>query len=383
VSAVAPAQTFWQLVGDAAAGAAVRVERLSTGELLFESAAGALRQGARAMRTDDRFHLASIAKTMTATLVLQLAEEGAFGAAGLDATLASTGTLTPVVIDELLLVKGQSLGHALTLRHLLTHTGGLRDAMVDDREHLGGPAPASLIGALMSQGVDPRHCWRPWDSAHPADPEAGVLNWYLNEVAQAGLSGPGQAFHYSDTGFVLLGLVVEHVCGLQLHAALAQRLFAPLGLEQTYLAYVGDPAGLAADRMPESEPWMGPLPCLSLGLSLSFDWGGGGVVSTAAELATFHRALLQGRLFRNPASLQAMTAWQQPVGLKAPRSGVGLGLFRTEMGGQTWVGHSGAWGCKMFAALAADLLVTGTLNRADAPDDWHAQIAAAVLAHPQ
>jgi D-alanyl-D-alanine carboxypeptidase len=380
VSAPKPARTFQLLAGDGVAGAAVRVEQLSTGELLFESAAGDLRQGARAMRADDRFHLASIAKTMTAALVLQLAEEGAFGKEGLDATLVSTGTLTPVVVDQLLLVDGQSVGHALTLRHLLTHTGGLRDAMVDDHEQLGGPAPASLIGALMSQHVDPRHRWRPWDPAHPAAPEAGVLNWYLNEVAPAGLSHPGQGFHYSDTGFVLLGLVVEHLSGLPLHEALQQRIFAPLNLQRTYLAYVGDPPNLGPDRLPESEPWMGSLPCLSLGLSLSFDWGGGGVVSTAAELAAFHRALLQGRLFRSPASLQAMTAWQQPLGLKAPRSGVGLGLFRTEMGGHTWVGHSGAWGCKMFAAPAADLLVTGTLNRADAPDDWHAQLATAVLA---
>ena len=283
-----------------------------------------------------------------------------------------------MVLDELLIIDGQPWGEALTLRHLLGHTGGLRDAMVDDATRLGGPAPGSLIGALMSRLVDPGHRWVPWDPRDPASAQAGVLNWYLNEVACAGLSLPGNAFHYSDTGYVLLGLVVERVSGVPLHRAMSDRLFAPLGLRNTYLAYVGDPPDLQADRLPESEPWMGPVPCLSLGVSLSFDWGGGGVVSTAAELAAFHRALLAGRLFRDPRSLQAMTCWRQPAGLKPPRSGVGLGLFRTEQQGLEWIGHSGAWGCKMFAAPAADLLVTGTLNRADAAEDWHARLAAAL-----
>jgi D-alanyl-D-alanine carboxypeptidase len=375
-----PDATFDALCAGSPAGATARIEQLSSGELLFERSAGVLRAGGRSMASADRFHLASIAKTMTAAVLLQLAEEGAFGTAGIDATLASTGTLPPKVIDRLLQIDGQPCGHLLTLRHLLQHTGGLRDAMVDDLQQLGGPAPGSLIGALMAGRIEPGHAWRPWDAACIDTPTAGVLNFYLDAVADAGLAPPGQAFHYADTGFVLLGLVIEAVSGAALHAAYRSRLFGPLGMPDSYLAYTGDPPGMRADRLPESEPWMGAMPCLSAGVSLSFDWAGGGVVSTAADLARFLRGLLDVRLFRQPETLAAMRDWTRPPGLRAPRTGVGLGLFRTQLRGKEFIGHSGAWGSKMFAVPARDLLVTGSLNRGDAPDDWHAQLVDALLA---
>ncbi len=360
------------------AGGVARIERLSTGEVRFERAAGCLRQSGRAMQVTDRYHLASIGKTMTATVLLQLAEEGRFGAMGIDSPLVATAALSAAVIDRLLCVDGKSVGKLITLRHLLSHTAGLRDAMEDDHHQLGGPAAGSIIGALMSGQINPLHHWVPWDDSRPDVAQAGVLNWYLHEVANAGLSQPGTAFHYADTGYVLLGLVIETVLGKPLHQALRERLFAPLNLQNTYLAYTGDPSDLGADRMPESEPWMGQMPCLSTGVSLSFDWAGGGVVSTAAEQATFLRALLQGGLFREASTLSNMTRFAKPEGLGAPRLGVGLGLFHTRLNGIEFVGHSGAWGAKMVAAPAHDLLVTGTLNRADAPNDWHARLVAAL-----
>ena len=369
---------FDTLVAGQVPGAAVRVERLSSGQCLFEGAAGLLRHGGRAMQPGDRYHLASIGKTFTAALVLQLAEEGRLGAAGIDTPLAATAALPDDVLDRLLAVQGRPLGHALTLGHLLQHTGGLRDAMVDDRDQCGGPSPGSLIGALITGRLDPAHRWVPWDAELADVPRAGVLNWYLHEVADAGLAAPGAAFHYSDTGYVLLGLVIEATTGLPLHQALQQRLLAPLGLVDTYLAYTGDPDGLPVDRMPESEPWMGAMPCLSAGVSLSFDWAGGGIVSTAAEQAAFLRALLQGRLFRQAGTLTSMTARSRVDGLLPPRTGVGLGLFHTRLQGIDFIGHSGAWGSKLFAAPALDLLVAGTLNRTDAPDDWHARLLAAL-----
>lgn len=374
----AVADTFGALTRGHQAGSAVRIERLSTGELLFEAAHGLRRMQGPPMRASDRYHLASIGKTFTAILVLQLAEEGRFGPQGIDARLADTGALPSGVIDRLLLVEGASCGSAITLRQLLQHTAGLRDAMVDDQQTLGGPAPASLIGALAAQKLPPTRRWVPWAPALPDVPDAGVLNWYLNGVAHAGLWLPGARFHYSDTGYVLLGLAVEAACGLPLHDAMRQRITTPLGLSNTYLAYVGDPADLQPDREPESEPWMGSLPCLTSGVSLSFDWGGGGVVSTAAEQTRFLRAVLQARLFRDQATFEMMTLCAQPDGLRAPRVGVGLGLFRTRHHGIDFIGHSGAWGCRLFAAPERDLLIAGTLNRADAPDDWHAQLVAAL-----
>lgn len=360
--------------GQGITGAVVRLER-GDGSLLWEGAAGRARaDGESPLVPGDRFHVASIAKTMTAVLVLQHLERGAFGPDGLDARLADLGVLSDDVVARLSRSGGQSFGGAITLRQLLTHTAGIRDAMVDDASRLGAgaPAPGSLVGRMLGPGGDPRRAWVPWDPARPDDPLAGVVNFYLNSgIAAAALAAPGQSFHYSDTGFVLLGLVAERVGAAPLHAQLREGIFAPLGLADTYLAYRDDPPGMDATRRPEADCWAGATPCLSAGVNLSFDWAGGGVVSTARALNGFLRALLAGHLFARRGTLDAMLDWQVPAGLEPPRTGVGLGIFRTDSPCGALIGHSGAWGAKMLYGPALDLFLAGTVNQSAAPADWH------------
>jgi D-alanyl-D-alanine carboxypeptidase len=265
-------------------------------------------------------------------------------------------------------------GAGITLRHLLTHTAGLRDAMVDDTDRIGGPAPGSLIGRLMGEDGDPARPWVPWDPSRPDDPDAGLINFFLNSgIAGAALGPPGQAFHYSDTGYVLLGLVLQRVDARPLHEQLREEIFEPLGLHDSYLAYRDDPPGLGAARRPEADCWAEGTPCLSAGVNLSFDWAGGGVVATARDLIAFLRALLGGRLFDRPETLQVLLDWQVPAGLEPPRSGVGLGLFRVQSPCGPLIGHSGAWGAKMFFAPDLDLYLAGTTNQSASPHDWHWQ----------
>lgn len=367
-----------EMLGELHRGAALptnpllRLE-LGDGRVLGEGAAGTARaDGADALTPAHRFHIASIAKTMTAVLVLRQFERGAFGSSGLDARLADLGVLPDGVIARLSRRGEENFGAKITLRHLLTHTSGLRDAMVDDAGQLGGPAPGSLIGRMMGPGGDPRKAWVPWDPAHPDGRDAGVVNFFLNSgISAAALSPPGQSFHYSDTGFVLLGLAVERFGGAPLHAQLRQQILAPLGLDDTYLAYRDDPPDLGSARQPESDCWAASTPCLSAGANLSFDWAGGGVVSTASSLIAFLRALLAGQLFERRATLDAMLDWQVPPGLEAPRTGVGLGIFRTQSSCGPLIGHSGAWGGKMFYCPQLDVHVAGTTNQSESPADWH------------
>jgi D-alanyl-D-alanine carboxypeptidase len=350
----------------------VRIER-ADGTLLWEGASGQARADEVGDLTPQhRFHVASIAKTMTAALVLRRLESGAFGRAGLDARLVDLDVLPGREVERLSRYGSANCGSSITLRHLLTHTAGLRDAMVDDTAQLGGPAPGSLIGRLMGAGGDPMRAWVPWDPSRPDDSDAGVINFFLNSgIAGTALGLPGQAFHYSDTGYVLLGLALERVAGRPLHEQLREEIFAPLGLHDSYLAYRDDPPGLGSARRPEADCWAEGTPCLSAGISLSFDWAGGGVVSTARDLIAFLRALLGGRLFDHRETLQAMIDWLAPSGLEPPRSGVGLGLFRVQSSCGPLIGHSGAWGAKMFYAPDLDLYIAGTTNQSASPHDWH------------
>lgn len=354
------------------AGAGLRVER-ADGSLLWEGACGLAGPDGPAMTAATPFHLASIAKTFTATLVLQLLGEGAFGGAGLDTPFVGLPPFARHLGDRL-------APAGTTLRHLLTHTAGLRDTMEDGPAALGGPegpAPGSLLAHVI--GANPGQGWEPWDPARPDDPLAGVINWYLaTGTAAAPLSAPGERFRYSDTGYVLLALVAEAAAGKSYPALVRERILDPLGLgEAVYMPWREPrPDGLPS---PDAEVWMGPVPVLASGGNLSFDYGGGGLVARPDALIAFLRALLAGQLFATSEPLAAMTAWQAYEGLAAPRRAVGLGLFETGFGDLRFIGHSGAWSGRMLYAPDHRLFLAGSLNRAGAPNDWHARILRAIL----
>lgn len=366
-----------------AESAVARIEAPAEG-FVYEHAVGIARTDTgEAMTTDHRFHTASVSKSMTALLVVQLADEGALGPEGVDARYVEFGVFPDEVQERLLTRGGQSVFANVTLRHMLSHTSGFRDAFVDDgsrtSKELGRPAPGSIIGSDASRNFTA--AWSPWLPDGDTTEERGVINFYLSQPDMAeALSEPGTAFHYSDTAFVLLALLVERVTGESYHANLRDRILTPCDLRDSYLAYRDDPP-LGPRRQPESDVHAFGIPMLSSGKDLSFDWGGGGLVTTARDLVRFQRALAEHRPPSSSRILSDMTAWTRPAGLAEPRTGVGLGLFRTRYpGGELW-GHSGAWGAKMDCDQAAGIYFAGTVNQAGAPSGWHHPMIARVAEH--
>lgn len=353
-------------------GAMIRIDRPGRGPTIALAAGRARADGDGPLTPDCPFHLASVAKTMTAVLVMQLKEAGLLD---LDAPFARYGVMPEPALSQL------PSGGMFTCRQLLMHIAGLRDGMVDDNRTLsaqaGGIAPGSLIGGLLAGDRGGKR-WCAWDAERPDDADAGTINHYLIHSNRA-LGAAGAAFHYSDTGFVLMAILVEKLLGMPLHDALRERVFDPLHMGRSYLACRADP-DLGPSREPEAEIWMGDRGLLATGVDLSFDWGGGGVVSTLADLNTFLIGLIGGALFEDAVTLREMCAWQSPEGLALPRTGVGLGLFRQDVAGVEMWGHSGAWGAKMFHAPAHSLFFSGTVNQALAPPDWHVPFIIEALA---
>lgn len=366
-----------------AESAVARIEAPAEG-FVYEHAVGIARADTgEAMTPDHRFHTASVSKSMTALLVVQLAEEGALGPEGLDARYVDFEVFPDEIQERLLTRDGEPVFADVTLRHILSHTSGFRDAFVDDgsqtSRELGRPAPGSIIGSDASRNFTV--AWSPWLPDGDTTEERGVINFYLSQpgITEA-LSEPGLAFHYSDTAFVLLALLVERVTGESYHANLRDRIFTPCDLRDSYLAYRDDPP-LGPRRQPESDVHAFGIPMLSSGKNLSFDWGGGGLVTTARDLLRFQRALAENRPPGSSRILSEMTAWTRPAGLAEPRIGVGLGLFRTRYpGGELW-GHSGAWGAKMDCDQDAGIYFAGTVNQASAPAGWHHPLIARVAEH--
>jgi D-alanyl-D-alanine carboxypeptidase len=351
------------------------------------------------MTKDHQFHLASVGKTFTATLILQLSEEGRLGPDGLDTSLIQLEPFDEATLDRLLIVDGISYGREITVRQLLLHSSGLKDQYGDDangtsEDYSGQLAPGGLLVQFLRDIPAHMEClqdascdgstlitrknWQHWDSQQPDDPYAGMLNFYINQMGHGGLCAPGSCFQYSDIGYVILGLIAEKVSGKSLHGLLRERIFDPLALDKSYLAYGVDPDA-SSREVAMSDFDMGGIPAVSAGINLSFDWGGGGVVATAPELNKYFRALLEGRLFANPDTLAQMIDWQLIPGLEDDKSGIGLGLFRFKgPGGIDFWAKFGAWGAGMIFDPVTGAFIAGTQNGLYGPKTWSTQSVSAL-----
>jgi|GEM_PF-1044723 len=292
--------------------------------------------GSAGVPPDATFPLASVTKTFTATVVLQLIEEGRLG---YDAPL--TGFFPPDFLDSLHQHGQQSWGRRITVRQLLRHTAGLADYILDN--------PALLAGVESGGG--------------PTWTRAALWQSYFRQgLARKARFPPNDTLHaYSDTHYLLLGQLIERVTAEALADVFRRRLFGPLGMTSAYLAY--DEA--APLPQPVANPYWGRRSLA--GVNFSFDWGGGGLVMANADLHRYWRALWQGKLFRDPASRQRLTDWVRGPHPLAPDFRYGSGLVRARFEGlPELVGHAGFFKSFMVYFPEHDLYLTGTLGQAEA-----------------
>jgi D-alanyl-D-alanine carboxypeptidase len=172
------------------------------------------------------------------------------------------------------------------------------------------------------------------------------------------VAAPGKQHHYSDTGYILLGEIVERVSGESLGAAVRRLVgFRRLGLDHTYWEQLEPtPAG----AKPRAHQYADDFDNITLDASHDL-YGGGGLVSTVGDLTRFYRALFHGRVVHDRRLRREMT--------KVPRvnrrSGAGMGIFRTDIDGQTCFEHPGYWGTDAVHCPALDLTLVRTINQAD------------------
>jgi D-alanyl-D-alanine carboxypeptidase len=245
-------------------------------------------------RSVDRFRVASVTKTFVATVVLQLAAE------------------QKLTIDdpvERWLPGLVPKGSAITLRQLMNHTSGLFDYDADKKWQ------AARI-------ANPRRIWTPRELVAIA-------------MSHRPLFAPGKGWSYSNTNYVLLGLVVEAVTRHSLGVELQRRVFGKLALRSTSYplkTLLGGrfAHGYFVSRPPLKAP-RGTL--LDVNAASPSAWGAGQIVSNAGDLITFFAALLGGRLLP-PAQLAAMETL-------VPGHDYGLGLAVTQTPCGTAYGHNG------------------------------------------
>jgi D-alanyl-D-alanine carboxypeptidase len=312
-------------VAAGAPGALARVEAPRVG-LVWAGAAGYLaRDGGRALGPGDAFRVASATKSVTAVVVVRLAGEGRLA---LDEPLSEQ--LAPELLDRW---RALDALPRTTVRQLLTHTAGVPNYFGEE----------SFMARVREE---PGRAWRPMElvdhaAAHGTPPFP-----------------PGQGFQYSDTGFVIAAILAERATGRQLHEIYRELVFDPLGMDETWLE------GHEPARNPEpAHHYTDELDWTTI--SPTIDWAGGGLVTTAPDLARFVRGLWSGRIV-DFDGLRELTRWTPgasfPPGhmLRYDRYGLGMGSIGVE--GVELVGHTGFIGAFAFHAPAHDAVLVGTHN---------------------
>ena len=313
-------------------GVALAVDR--AGSTLFSGAAGVANiERQTPLKATDRFRIYSIAKTFTATVVLQLVDEGVLT---LDDTV--TKWLDEPVVSQIPHVE------RITLRQLLNHTSGIYD-YADDTD---SPFWAD---AFLGPNADWTKVWT-----------IEELLGYAAGAKHPPYFAPGAGNHYSNTNYLLLGLVVEAATGRRYGDELRERILTPLALHDTFLAEGG--------AMPEGtvtgyQLLDGELVDVSVS-NLSLVWTAGGMVSTTADLVRFGRAVFDGELL-SPASFKEMFAF---VPAMNPANGEGMGVYRVQTPNGELIGMDGgsAGGTSNLMRLAtADITVAVLANMS--PDE--------------
>ncbi|MFE7133246.1 serine hydrolase domain-containing protein [Streptomyces sp. NPDC057638] len=261
--------------------------------------------------TNDRFRIGSITKTFVATVLLQMEEEGRLD---LD---DSVETWLPG------LVRGNGNdGRKITVRQLLNHTSGLFDHTSD---------AAFVQRNLLAPGFLTHR----YDTHRPED------------LVRVGLShrpdfAPGTRHSYSNTGYILAGLIIGKVGGNSYEHEIRERVIKPLKLRATSLPrtnpHLPQPSGRGYSRL-SLDPAATTVYDVTAH-NMSWGWSAGDMISTPGDINRFLSALMRGELL-SPKSLAAMK-----TGVPTPQdelySSYGLGLYtlRTTCDRKIW-GHSG------------------------------------------
>ncbi|WP_250573946.1 serine hydrolase domain-containing protein [Nonomuraea sediminis] len=269
--------------------------------------------------SSSRFRIGSQTKMMTATVILQLVKEGKLG---LDDKLSD---VLPVVAEQDLVEKADEI----TVRQLIRFTSGIPDffqtGKFDPFDYTTYYSPTDLVKASRS------------------------------------LPRTGTTFNYSNTNYVLLGMIIEKVTGHSLSAELSTRIFKPLGMTRTYLP-VRPPQGIVGPHghgyFPDEQGTLRDMDRQNA----SYGGAAGGVISTAHDVSAFHSAFAQGKLL--PADLQRVFT-DPPEGMPKPPQGGGLCGGKVAI--RPWAG--GAPGFNAVTFVTADgrkeLAISATVSVKD------------------
>jgi D-alanyl-D-alanine carboxypeptidase len=285
------------------------------------------------------FAMGSITKTFTAATILQLVSEGRL----------ALGDTIGTWISGYANINGR-----VTVRQLLAHTSGLNS--FTDNE-----AFWAFTGEDLERFITPEDV--------------------LQFVGRPHFS-PGFGWRYCNTGYTLLGMIIERVTGRAYDEVIAERHLAPLGLTSIAMGYDDTLPGVLAGNWTNIDDIgeLDDMRTLPRRAFYSGAWAAGGLVTTAEHIARWGRALYGGDVL-TPAMRDSMTTFRSIPGL-GPNGGYGLGIMRATVAGQLAWGHGGdipAFSSILWHFPAKGVTVAVLVNQNDDAPAIIAEALAAVV----
>jgi D-alanyl-D-alanine carboxypeptidase len=278
-----------------APGAMVRVDDNGTVHQLSEGVAD--RATGRAITTTDRFRVGSVTKSFSAVVLLQLVDEGKLD---LD---ASVNTYLPGLLPD----------DRITVREVMSHRSGLYD-YTNDMFAQTVPGFESVRNKVFS-----------------------YQDLVTLSLKHAVTNAPGAAYSYSNTNFVVAGMLIEKLTGHPVATEYQNRIFTPLNLTDTFYVHpdTAIPGTHANGYLTPDEA--GGALVDSTEQTVSWAQSAGAIISSTQDLDTFFSALMRGQLM-SAAQLTQMQQWTTVNSTQ----GYGLGLRRRDLScGISVYGHTG------------------------------------------
>lgn len=283
------------------------------------------------------FRLGSITKQFTAAAIMMLVEEG---------KLSLDDEITKFLPDY------PTNEKSITVEHLLTHTSGIKSY--------------TNIPGWMQKKVKEQLSVKK------------LIDGFKDQPMEF---DPGKKFNYNNSGYVLLGAIIEEASGQRYSKFIKERIFEPLGMDQSYY---GNHGRIIPKRVSgyDGRP---SRPRNAAYLSMSQPYAAGSLLSNVDDLAKWNAALFSGKVVSTESLEKMITAYRLADGSSA---GYGYGLVPSDLRGHTAISHGGGiFGFSTFGICLPDddvyvAVLSNCTGAAIGPGRIGNQIAALVAGEP-
>lgn len=299
---------------------------------IYNKGFGTLDRNLQKVSANDQFKIASSTKLFVSVIILQLVEEKKISLN--DKASHYVENIDYLNFDNFHLYKKKNCSKEITIEQLLSHRSGLADIFSDKKQE--------FFNLLLQ---NPKRQF---------SPKSIVELYYKFNLNKEAHFKPDDGWYYSDMNYVLLGLIIEQIEQTTLSESIRNRILNPLKMKDTYFEFYET----HQQKNNMINQYVGNINFTNI--NTSFDWSGGGFVSTNKDLATFIKSVFNLKLI-NKQSLNKMIDVKFTI---EHENRYGLGIYESEYNGNIYFGHYGFYGTYIGYSPKTNSIISYSINQA-------------------